>query len=67
MEALVVYPENKAQLAALKAVMKAMKVTFEQKDEVYPEYVIKGIQRAIKQADNNESKPYTSIRNMLKH
>jgi len=65
MEALVVYPENKAQLTALKAVMKAMNVSFEQRDEVYPDYVVKGIKRAIKQTEQGELKPYTGIRNML--
>lgn len=66
MDALIVYPENKEQLTALKAVMKAMKIAFEQKAEVYPDYVVKGVKRAIQQADNGELKPYTGIRNMLK-
>ncbi|WP_276088923.1 DUF2683 family protein [Pedobacter sp. JY14-1] len=66
MDALIVYPENKEQMTALKAVMKAMKVAFEQKSEVYPEYVIKGVQKSIKQADSGQLKPYTGIRNMLK-
>lgn len=66
MDALIVYPENKEQLTALKAVMKAMKVAFEQKSEVYPDYVVKGVRRAVGQADAGELKPYTSARNMLK-
>ncbi|WP_394341549.1 DUF2683 family protein [Pelobium manganitolerans] len=33
MEKLIVYPKNKEQLTALKSVMKAMKVTFEQEKE----------------------------------
>lgn len=66
MDALIVYPENKGQLAALKAVMKAMKIAFESKAEVYPDYVIKGVRRSIQQADTGQLKPYTGIRNMLK-
>ena len=65
MEALIVYPENKEQLAALKAVMKAMKITFEQKSEVYPDYVINGIKESIKQAEEGKLTPYTGIRDML--
>ncbi len=66
MDALVVYPENNEQLTALKAVMKAMKIAFEQKAEVYPDYVIKGVRRSIGQADAGQLKPFTGVRNMLK-
>ncbi len=66
MDALIVYPENKEQLLALKAVMKAMKIAFEQKTEVYPDYVVKGVKHSIQQADKGELKTYTGIRNMLK-
>jgi hypothetical protein len=31
MDALIVYPENEEQLTAIKAVMKAMKISFEKK------------------------------------
>jgi hypothetical protein len=51
LDALIVYPENKEQLAAIKAVMK---VSFEQKSEIYPEYVINGIKESLQQA--NEGK-----------
>lgn len=65
MDALIVYPENKEQLTALKAVMKAMKVSFEQKSEVYPEHVVAGVKASLKQADEGLLTPYTGIRNML--
>ncbi|MFI5161818.1 MAG: DUF2683 family protein [Sphingobacteriales bacterium] len=65
MEALIVYPENKEQLIALKAVMKAMKITFEQKSEIYPEYVIDGVKESLKQADEGKLTPYTGIKDML--
>ncbi len=64
-EPLIVYPENKEQLTALKAVIKAMKITFEQKSEVYPEHVVKGVKESLKQADEGELTPYTTIRAML--
>jgi len=65
MDALIVYPENREQLAALKAVMKAMKVTFEQKSEVYPEQVVSGVKESLKQADEGELTLYAGIKNML--
>jgi hypothetical protein len=65
MDALIVYPENKEQLTALKAVMKAMKVTFEQKSEVYPDHVINGVKESLKQSDEGELMPYTEIKDML--
>ena len=65
MDALIVYPENKEQLAALKAVMKAMKITFEQKREVYPDDVVNGVKESLKQAEQGQLTPYTGIKEML--
>lgn len=66
MDALVVYPENKEQLTALKASTKPMNIAFESKSEVYPDYVLKGVRRAMQQADNGQLKPYSGVRDMLK-
>ncbi|HEY8928536.1 MAG TPA: DUF2683 family protein [Mucilaginibacter sp.] len=65
MDALIIYPESKEQLAAVKAVMKAMKISFEQKGQAYPPHVIEGVKKAIRQADNGELTPYTGAKNML--
>lgn len=65
MEALIVYPENKEQLTALKAFMKAMKISFESQNEDYPDHVIKGVKKSLKQAQNGELTPYTGIKDML--
>lgn len=65
MDALIVYPENKEQLTALKAVMKAMKISFEQKSEIYPDQVIEGVKKSLKQADAGQLLPYTGIKNLL--
>lgn len=49
METLIVHPENKAQLNAVKQVLKAMKISFEKKEKAYnPEFVAK-----IKESDQN--------------
>ncbi|WP_293788804.1 DUF2683 family protein [uncultured Pedobacter sp.] len=66
MDALIVYPENKEQLTALKAVIKAMKITFEQKSEVIPKAVKEGIKESLQQADSGDLTPYTGIREMIR-
>jgi hypothetical protein len=65
MDALIVYPENKEQLTALKAFMKAMKISFEQQKDIYPDHVIKGVKKSLEQAKNGDLKPYTGIKDML--
>lgn len=65
MDALIVYPENKEQLTALKAVMKAMKVSFEQKSVVYPEHVLEGVKKSLKQASEGQLTAFTGVRDML--
>lgn len=65
MDALIVYPENKDQLIALKAVMKAMKIAFEQKSDTYPDEVIQGVQKSLQQAKNGDLMPYKGINEML--
>ena len=65
MDALIVYPENEEQLTALKAVMKAMKVAFEQKSDVIPEYVITGVKESLKQAEQDRTTPYKGVKELL--
>jgi len=65
MDALIVYPKNEEQLVALKAVMTAMKVAFEQKSEAYPDYVITGIKESIEQAEENKLTSYKGVKEML--
>jgi hypothetical protein len=66
MDSLIIYPENKEQLIAVKAVMKAMKIAFEQKSEIYPDHVTSGVKESLKQAEMGELTPYTNIKDMLK-
>ncbi len=47
--------------------MKAMNITFEQKSEVYPDYVFNGVKESLKQAEEGKLTPYTGIKNMLNH
>ncbi len=65
MEALIVYPENKEQLNALKAVMKAMKIAFKQKSNVFPPQVIEGVTDSLKQAADGKLTPFKGIKEML--
>ncbi|MES2448563.1 MAG: DUF2683 family protein [Bacteroidota bacterium] len=66
MEALIVYPENIEQLTALKAIMQAMKIAFEQKSEVYPQFVIKGVKESLKQVEDGDLIPYHGLNDLLK-
>ncbi len=52
-------------MVALKAVMKAMKISFEQKSEIYPEHVVKGVKASLKQSEEGKLTPYTGIKDML--
>ena len=56
METLIVHPNNKEQLNALKAFMKAFKISFEEEKAGYdPEFVAK-IQESRKQVRNGETR-----------
>ncbi len=56
METLIVHPGNKEQLAALKAFMKAFKISFEEKKSAYePEFVAK-IQESREQVKRGETR-----------
>jgi hypothetical protein len=66
MDALIVYPENKEQMRAIKAVLKAMKVPFEQRKAELPLHVIVGVKKSLEQVKNGETFPYTGIRDMIK-
>lgn len=65
MNALIVYPENKEQLNALKAIMKAMKIAFEQKHTIYPDNVLNEVKASLKQSHNKELSPYKGLAKML--
>ena len=45
--------------------MKAMQVTFEQKSQVYPEHVIKGISESKAQAEDGKIYPFLGVKDML--
>jgi hypothetical protein len=66
MDSLIAFPENNEQLTALKAVMRAMKISFEQKTNTYPQHVIGGVKESLKQANEGELTHFTGIRDMLK-
>jgi hypothetical protein len=56
METLIVHPDNKEQLAALKAFMTAFKISFEVKKSTYnPEFVAK-IQESREQVKRGETR-----------
>ena len=65
MDALIVYPENKEQLTALKAVMKAMKIAFEQKNNIYPDHFFNGINKSLQEVKDGQFTTYKGAIKML--
>ncbi|WP_256010190.1 DUF3574 domain-containing protein [Desertivirga xinjiangensis] len=65
MDVLIVYPENKEQLDALKAIMRAMKIAFKQESDVYPLQEVEGVTQSLNQANKGQLTPYTGIKDML--
>jgi len=56
METLIVHPGNKEQLTALKAFMKALKISFEKEESKYdPEFVAK-IKESLEQVKRGETR-----------
>jgi len=65
MDKLIIYPDNKEQLAAVKAILNAMKIDFEIESRDCPDVVIAAVRESLKQADEGQLVPYTGIRDML--
>jgi hypothetical protein len=42
-----------------------MKISFEQKSDIYPQQVIEGIKTSLKQAEDGKLTPYKGISDML--
>lgn len=66
MDTLIVYPKNKEQLEALRSVIKSMKIAFEERHEIYPEKVIKGVKESFFQAQAEDLTPYNGVKKMLR-
>jgi len=54
MEALLVHPKDKEQLAVLKAFMNALNINFEYRNDELPAHVQKSIEKGLEQAKNGE-------------
>ena len=55
MEALLIHPENKEQLRAVKAFLKAMKVPFQQQDANLPKHVQERIEKGLDQVHKGQT------------
>ncbi len=55
MESLVVYTESAEQLKTVKAVLKALKVSFEPQAEAFPQHLLRSIEISRKQHENGET------------
>jgi len=55
MEALLVHPKDKEQLAVLKAFMNALNINFESTEDKLPDHVLQSINKGLEQARNGET------------
>lgn len=55
MESILIHLENREQLKAIKAVLKALKVEFETQPMILPTHVSKSIEKSIKQFEKGQA------------
>lgn len=55
MEALLVHPKDKEQLAILEAFMSALNINFEYRDDTLPHHVLESINKGLEQAKNGQT------------
>lgn len=66
MEAYVVYPENKEQVSALKAVLKVLKINFEpQTTTPLPPHAVEGMKRGLADLDAGRKIPFSDFEELL--
>ena len=63
MEALLVHPKDKEQLAVLKAFMNALNINFESTEDKLPDHVLQSINRGLEQARNGETISLAEFKN----
>ena len=63
MEALLVHPKDKEQLAVLKAFMNALNINFESTEDKLPDHVLQSINRGLEQARNAETISLAEFKN----
>jgi hypothetical protein len=56
METLIVHPENKEQLTAMKSFMKAFKISFEEESSVYSQEFVAKIKESREQVKRGETR-----------
>lgn len=65
MSTIIIHPETKAKEKAIKAVLEALEISFEQSEESYPQHVLAGLEKGIHQANNGETKTYAEVKELL--
>ena len=63
MEALLVHPKDKEQLAVLKAFMNALNINFESTEDKLPDHVLQSINKGLEQARNGETISLVEFKN----
>jgi hypothetical protein len=63
MNTIIIHPETKAKEKAIKAVLEALDINFEQ--EVYSTHVMDGLKKGIIQSKNGQTKSYSEVKEIL--
>ena len=61
----IIYPKNQEDLKAIDAFLKDNRIKFETDNDDYPEWVIEGVKKSLKQADEGRLMPFTGVRAIL--
>ncbi|MES2447840.1 MAG: DUF2683 family protein [Bacteroidota bacterium] len=65
MSTIIIHPETEAKEKAIKAVLEALEINFEQSEETYAQQVLAGLEKGILQANNGETKTYAEVKELL--
>ena len=65
MGTIIIHPETEAKERAIKAVLEALEINFEQSEESYPAHVLNGLEEGILQSKNGDTKTYVEVKDLL--
>lgn len=65
MSTIIIHLETEAKEKAIKAVLEALDINFDQQEELYHPQTIAGLEKGILQAKNGQTKTYAEVKERL--
>lgn len=65
MSTIIIHPETEAKEKAIKAVLEALDISFEQREESHSPDVLAGLKKGILQSKNGQTKTYSQVKEAL--